>query len=105
MKKSRLWSTDGTDLGIPAFVALSQSFGPGEERILLGMGCHLEARIALQRAFGELNQMMDLAHAGENGELTIKDRDSLEWLRNATAANQPYVMPDTIAGTSSSGSA
>ena len=65
-----------------------------EERLLFGLGCHLDARIALQRAFAEMNQMLAMAHTGEGGELSLEDGETLEWLRHATVANQPYMAAD-----------
>jgi hypothetical protein len=55
--------------------------------LLLGLGCHLDARVALQRAFAEMNQMLGMAHTGEGGELSLEDSETLEWLRHATVAN------------------
>jgi bacteriocin biosynthesis cyclodehydratase domain-containing protein len=89
------WALDLTsDLGIPVFAAVSKMMEGKEERLLFGLGCHLDARIALQRAFGEMNQMVGLAHAGEGGELSLEDGETLEWLRHATVANQPYMAAD-----------
>jgi oxazoline/thiazoline synthase len=89
------WALDLTsDLGIPVFVAVSKMMEAKEERLLFGLGCHLDARIALQRAFAEMNQMLGMAHAGEGGELSLEDSETLEWLRTATVANQPYMAAD-----------
>jgi oxazoline/thiazoline synthase len=89
------WALDLTsDLGIPAFVAVSKMMEGKEERLLFGLGCHLDARIALLRAFGEMNQMLRLAHTSEGGELLLEDRETLEWLRHATVANQPHLAAD-----------
>jgi bacteriocin biosynthesis cyclodehydratase domain-containing protein len=53
-----LWALDvTTDLGIPAFVALARADGSG--RFTMGFGCHLEARLGLQRALTECNQLFD----------------------------------------------
>ena len=88
------WALDlTTDLGIPAFVAVSRLRNGPEERILFGLGCHLDARIALQRAFAEMNQMLGLAE-GEDGELAVEDDETLAWFRTATITNQPYMTPD-----------
>lgn len=90
------WALDLTsDLGIPVFVAVSKLLEGKEERLLFGLGCHLDARIALQRAFAEMNQMLGMAHCGPNGELSLEDNEVLEWLRHATLANQPYMAEDT----------
>jgi ribosomal protein S12 methylthiotransferase accessory factor len=89
------WALDLTsDLGIPVFVAVSKMREGKEERLLFGLGCHLDARIALQRAFAEMNQMLGMAHRGEDGELSLEDNEVLEWLRHATLANQPYMAAD-----------
>jgi ribosomal protein S12 methylthiotransferase accessory factor len=45
------------DLGIPTFVALGRF--PGTGRYCVGFGAHLDARIALQRALTEFNQIFD----------------------------------------------
>ena len=91
------WALDLTsDLGIPVFAAVSKVIEGEEERLLFGLGCHLDARIALQRAFAEMNQMLGMAHAGKDGELSLDDGEPLEWLRNATVANQPYMAPGRI---------
>ena len=90
-----VWALDITsDLGIPAFVAVSRLRQGSDERILFGLGCHLEARIALQRAFAEMNQMLGLAEDGENGTLVVEDVETLAWLKTATVVNQPYMTPD-----------
>lgn len=90
-----IWSMDLTsDLGIPVFVAVSKMSTGAEERLIFGLGCHLDARIALQRAYAEMNQMLGMAHQGDDGELSIEDAETLEWLRHATVANQPYMAAD-----------
>lgn len=53
-----LWVLDLTgDLGIPTFVALARAEESG--RFSVGFGCHLEARLGVQRALTELNQIFD----------------------------------------------
>ncbi len=55
-----IWVLDlTTDLGIPAFAALSRASDTG--RFCLGFGCHFEARLGVQRALTELNQLFDPA--------------------------------------------
>ena len=91
-----VWALDiTTDLGIPAFAAISRLRHGPEERILFGLGCHLEARIALQRAYAEMNQMLGMAEDGENGKILVDDDETVRWLKTATVANQPYLTPDT----------
>lgn len=89
------WALDITsELGIPAFAAISRVRNGSEERIVFGLGCHLDARTALQRAFAEMNQMLGLAQCGEDTSFVIEDEETLSWLKTATLANQPYMVPD-----------
>ena len=88
------WAIDITsDLGIPTFAAFSRLLTGPQEQILFGLGTHFDARIALQRAFAEMNQMLGVA--GEDGKLRVDDDETLSWLLNATIENQPYLTPDT----------
>lgn len=89
------WVLDITsDLAIPAFAAVSRLRAGTEERILFGLGCHLDARIALSRAFSEMNQMLGLSQGNGEGKLAVEDEETLSWLKTATLANQPYMAPD-----------
>lgn len=95
-----MWAIDLTsDLGIPVFAAITRSLAGGEERILLGFGAHLDARIALLRAVTEMNQMLSSLYrdpAAPEREIPehLSDPDTVEWLRTATVANQPYLVSD-----------
>jgi oxazoline/thiazoline synthase len=80
----RIWVLDLThDLGIPTFVALGRAVEGG--RFCVGFGCHLEARLAVQRALTELNQLFD-------------PRCSLPppW-DHAVVGDQPFLLPDEAA--------
>lgn len=91
-----VWALDITsDLDIPTFVAISRLAQGAEERILLGLGCHFDARIALQRAFAEMNQMLGLAEGGgEEGKLAVEDDETMTWLNTATLVSHPYLAAD-----------
>ncbi len=53
-----VWVLDLThDLRIPTCVALARE--PNEDRFAIGFGCHLQPRLAVQRALTELNQLFD----------------------------------------------
>ena len=92
-----LWAVDLTaDLGVPVFAALSRDTRGPAERIVLGFGAHLDARVALLRAVTEMNQMLAYLPRGEPAE-AVADADTLDWLRTATVANQPYLLPDPAA--------
>ena len=57
-----IWALDLThDLRIPTCVALAHE--PRADRFALGFGCHLEPRLAVQRALTEVNQLFDPAGA------------------------------------------
>jgi oxazoline/thiazoline synthase len=91
-----LWVLDLTsDLEIPVFVAISRRVDEKRERIMLGFGAHLDAKIALLRAVTELNQLLvPLLLAAPDKPLgPITDRATLDWLENATVALHPYLAP------------
>lgn len=81
----RVWVLDvTTDLGIPAFVAVARA--PDTARLTLGFGCHGEARLGVQRALTELNQLFDPRGPGP----------ARAWDRASLAA-EPYLFPDADA--------
>ncbi|MEO8903484.1 MAG: TOMM precursor leader peptide-binding protein [Polyangiaceae bacterium] len=56
----KVWVLDLThDLDIPSAVAIAQDLAA--DRFSIGFGCHLEPRLAVQRALTELNQVFDSA--------------------------------------------
>lgn len=89
-----------SDLAVPTFVALSRYTDRQPEQIMLGFGTHLDARIGVLRAVTELNQFLVWQMHNPGGpSLTPVARsdgavDYGEWLRTATLANQPYLVPD-----------
>lgn len=89
------WVLDLTsDLGIPVFAALSRRLHATQAQILFGFGCHLDARIALQRACAEMNQMLGLAQDGRGGSHPgLEDEETVAWLSTATLDNQTYLAP------------
>jgi ribosomal protein S12 methylthiotransferase accessory factor len=94
------WVLDLTsDLGVPVFVALSRRVEGPEEQIVLGFGAHLDAHVALLRAVTELNQMLaSLLHEGRNGlSEEVTDAETVRWLRTATVADHPYLLPQETA--------
>lgn len=88
----KVWALDLTfDLGIPVFIAVSAE--ADGNRVLFGFGCHFDGRIALQRAFAEMNQMVvsfNSIEANDEGH----DAELGAWLRDATLENQAYLRPD-----------
>jgi ribosomal protein S12 methylthiotransferase accessory factor len=74
----RLWVLDvTTDLEVPAFVALARA--AEQDRWCVGFGAHLEARLGVQRALTELNQLFDPAASSRApwGEAPMDDETFL----------------------------
>lgn len=97
-KGREVWAIDlTTDLGIPTFAAISRRTVGAHEAPLLGFGAHLDPRIALLRALGEINQMVPVDADLEDPSARATDRELMTWLRTATIENQPYLLPDAAA--------
>ncbi len=86
----RLWVLDITsDLGIPAFVAITHWMQNGRENIEFGSGAHFDARIAVLRALTELNQFLSIGlMGGASGE-----KSSLDGVTPLRLEEHPYLMP------------
>jgi ribosomal protein S12 methylthiotransferase accessory factor len=91
-----VWVLDATsDLDIPVMVALSRRTDRNPEEIMIGLGAHLDPRVALLRALTELNQLMPaVVDASGDGQYDCDDPDLVQWWRDATVANQPYLAAD-----------
>ncbi|MDY7228946.1 TOMM precursor leader peptide-binding protein [Hyalangium rubrum] len=77
----QVWALDLThDLGIPTFAALGRF--PENGRYCVGFGAHLDARIALQRALTEFNQLFD-----------PKQKLPAPWLESEME-DPAYLLPD-----------
>ncbi|MEU8637055.1 TOMM precursor leader peptide-binding protein [Amycolatopsis sp. NPDC048633] len=84
-----VWVLDVTsDIGVPVMAAVSRRTGPPEE-IMLGFGAHPDPAVALRRALTELNQLMPAVLDGRLGD----DPDAARWLREASVAEHPYLLP------------
>ncbi|MCD0486336.1 TOMM precursor leader peptide-binding protein [Streptacidiphilus sp. ASG 303] len=92
-----VWALDLTsDLGIPVMAALSRRTDKPQEDIVLGFGAHFDPGLALRRALTEVNQLLPYvveARADGTGYGT-SDPETLSWMRTATAAGLPYLLPD-----------
>jgi ribosomal protein S12 methylthiotransferase accessory factor len=91
------WALDLTaDLDIPVFASVTRRRDGPPEQIVLGFGAHLEPRVALLRAVTEMNQMLSsplLDAQGKDADDPTEDPETARWLRTATVANQPYLLP------------
>jgi oxazoline/thiazoline synthase len=84
------------DLGIPVFGTVCRRTNGPPEQIVLGFGAHLDPRVALLRAVTEMNQMLSsplLSPEGKELGDPSADPETAHWLRTATTANQPYLVP------------
>jgi len=90
------------DLAIPVFAAWSrrtaagQKSSDGAEQIVFGFGAHLDAKIALLRAVTEMNQMLSYLLQAPSDRVYsdhVTDLETVQWLKTATLANQPYLVP------------
>jgi len=93
-----LWVLDiTTDLGIPAFAAVSPRLDHRVQDILVGFGAHLDASIAVVRALTEVNQFLP-AVAGRDaaGDTVYAEDDvaTLAWWREATIAEEAWLSPE-----------
>ena len=87
------------DLQIPVFAAIS-SMVDGGGPVLLGFGCHPDARLAVARALTEMNQTFLTAFTLETNARTLLaavDEETRKWMKTVTLANQPHLSPDPVA--------
>ncbi len=93
-----LWVLDiTTDLGVPAFAAVSHRLGHPVQDILIGFGAHLDAHMAAARALIEVNQFLPAAYERDAQGNTVYLEDDvavLEWLRGAKIEEEPWLVPD-----------
>jgi len=91
-----LWMLDVTsDIGIPAFVALSRRLNGATEDIIYGAGAHTDARIAALRTLCELNQCLTWLPrpGGGDGKPMIDDPLALKWWKTARLAECSWLSP------------
>jgi ribosomal protein S12 methylthiotransferase accessory factor len=80
----RVWVLDlTTDLGIPAFVALSRELSPRPGDFILGAGAHLDPALAISRALSEITQFLPGFLAGRPRRVLSED-----------PGEAPYLVPD-----------
>ena len=92
-----LWMLDLTsDIGIPAFVALSRRPDAKTEDIIYGAGAHTDPRIAALRAVCEVNQCLTWLPrpGGGQGRPMIDDPLALKWWRTARLADCRWLAPN-----------
>jgi ribosomal protein S12 methylthiotransferase accessory factor len=91
------WVLDLTaDLGIPVYASITRRTDGPAEQIMPGFGAHLDPKVALLRAVTEMNQMLSSPLLGlpeKGAEKEPVDPETADWLKTATTANQPYLLP------------
>jgi bacteriocin biosynthesis cyclodehydratase domain-containing protein len=96
-----LWVLDLTsDLGIPTYAAVSRRTDRPAEDIIVSFGAHLDPMVALTRALTESNQFLPaLSRTTPDGATRYlhPDAEAIAWWKEATIANQPYLVPDASA--------
>jgi len=92
-----IWVLDlTTDLGVPAFAALSRREDHPVEDVLMGFGAHLDPRMAVSRALTELNQFLPaIINRLPDGSTDYWEDDpaTLQWWQRATVASEPWLLP------------
>jgi ribosomal protein S12 methylthiotransferase accessory factor len=86
-----------TDIGIPAFAALNRRTSGPTEDIMFGLGCHVDARTAINRAITEMNQFMPaVLNTLPDSETNYQwgDPAAIKWWKTVTVKNQEYLTPD-----------
>ncbi len=92
-----LWVLDLTsDLGIPAFAAISRRVGEAAEKIMFGFGAHLDPRIGVLRALTEVQQSAAFLREFDNTPSKPLSSEVRGWTNTATVKDHPYLLPDTM---------
>lgn len=86
------------DLGVPAAAAISWRTDKPAQDILIGLGAHFDAKLAVQRALAEQNQFLpavvDVKADGTG--YGFPDAVQQDWWRNARLADHPYLTPADV---------
>jgi ribosomal protein S12 methylthiotransferase accessory factor len=89
------WALDlTTELGIPVFAAVSRRLSAEPEDLIFAFGAHLEPKLALTRAFSELNQFLPAVRRTATGEYSLPDQAAIDWWTGSSLASEPYMAPD-----------
>lgn len=82
-----------TDFGIPTAIAVSYDRAEGNG-IVLGLGAHLDAEVAISRALSEVNQMLSLDAVATKRDPGDHDVPILRWMKHNTLQTDPYCRAD-----------
>lgn len=99
--RREVWVVDITsDLGIPAFAAMTRRTDTTPEDITYGFAAHFDARIGVLRALAEANQSLPIVlprHADPAARYQFDDEEAHVWLRTSTLENRPYLAASAAA--------
>lgn len=89
------------DLGIPAAAAISWRVDKPAEDILIGLGAHFDAKLAVQRALAEQNQFLPavIGVKPDGTGYAFPDAVQQQWWRHARIADHPYLSPAPVPAT------
>ncbi|MEM8807049.1 MAG: TOMM precursor leader peptide-binding protein [Cyanobacteria bacterium P01_G01_bin.38] len=93
------WILDITsDLGIPAFAAISGSTDRETENIIFDFGAHFDPKVAIYRALNGMNKILHAVLAanpdGSTRYASSMSQTAMNWWKTATIENQPYLTPN-----------
>jgi ribosomal protein S12 methylthiotransferase accessory factor len=92
-----LWALDLTnDLGLPIMAAVSRRVGGETDDLLIGLGAHLDAQVALLRAVTEVNQFLPAVALDSQGKTNYAwpDDVAVRFWKEETLDTQPQLRPD-----------
>lgn len=84
------------DLGVPVFASISAR-ASNDGLICLGLGCHLEPRLAISRAITEMFQMLSRDDQLDDVRSFSDDPEFISWCENVTLQTDPYLAADPAA--------
>ena len=85
-----------SDLGIPAFAAVSAYARPHRQAISLGFGAHISPKVGILRAITEANQYLPVIIEGAQDSYRAglnEDEEVVAWLEDATLADHDHLIP------------
>ncbi len=88
-----VWVLDiTTDIGIPAYAAVSRRTDTAPELLLFGFGSHTDARTAVLRALTELGQTLGIMQeiSDSNAPISLGLR---QWLERGSLQSCPFLVP------------
>jgi len=92
-----MWVLDMTaDLGLPAFVAISEHRSRPTADVIFGFGCGLSAAEGVTRALAELNQFLPMVARfdGRRTRYGLMSADALTWFTGVRVCDEPWLAPD-----------